>query len=293
MIILFCLFLSFTVFFSVYYAVSNLKKAELAGKIKNAVEKKNKPRIFGITYFYALVDKLAVVAGKVKYKRFVSFVEKNGRILKLAGRKYENITPYKFFAVQISIMSAGMLFTVFFLSLNVLVIVCIGLLCFYLPVLKIKEELKKRKESIIKELPEMADLFSVMLATGIDFYGAAGKIVTIMSGTLIDELKNAVAKISLGYDKKTAFNEMAENTGVEQVRSFVNIINIALESGTEMSDTLKRISSTLRNERFAYAQKKAHEAPIKMLIPLVLLIFPTIFIVIFGPIAINFMKNGF
>jgi tight adherence protein C len=62
--------------------------------------------------------------------------------------------------------------------------------------------LKKRKESILKQLPEMADLLSVMLAAGLDFYSASRKVVSIILGSLIDELKNTLAKISLGYDKK-------------------------------------------------------------------------------------------
>ncbi|MDR3195289.1 MAG: type II secretion system F family protein [Endomicrobium sp.] len=292
MITLLCFFWFFSIFFAVYYIVSNVKRADLASKVKNAVEKK-KSRSFAIAYFFIALEKLACLAEKIKYKKFVSFIEKDYAILKLLGKKYENITPYKFFAIQIFAMFAGMLFTALFVSLHIIVVLSVGLLCFYLPVLKIKEELKKRKESILKQLPEMADLFSVMLAAGLDFYAAAGKVVMIMSGSLIDELKNALAKISLGYDKKAAFKEMAENAGVEQVYSFVSAINMALESGTEMSDALKRISCASRNERFAYAQKKAHEAPVKMLIPLALLIFPTIFIVIFGPIAISFIKNGF
>jgi tight adherence protein C len=292
MIILACIFLSFAIFFALYYAILNVKKVELAGKIKNAIEKK-KSRGFITVYFFIWLEKLASLAQKIKYKKFVSFIEKNGTTLKLLGKRYENITPYKFFVIQILAMLIGMLFASLFISLRIIVILCGGLFFFYLPVLKIKEELKKRKESILKQLPQMSDLFSVMLVTGLDFYNAAGKVVTIMSGPLIDELKNALAKISLGYDRKAAFNEMAENTGVEQVYSFVSAVNMALESGVEMSDTLKRISHILRNERFDYAQKKAHEAPVKMLVPLVLLIFPTIFIVIFGPIAINFIKNGF
>jgi tight adherence protein C len=276
----------------VYYISLNLKKAELAGKIKNAIEKKNSGSFIKI-YFFIILERTTYLLEKIKYKKFISIIEKNGAILKLLGKRYENITPYKFFVIQIFAMFTGILFAALFISLNIIVILSVGLMCFYLPVLKIKEELKKRKESMLKQLPEMVDLFSVMLVAGLDFYGAARKVVMIMSGPIIDELENALAKISLGYDKKSAFKEMAENTDVEQVYSFVSAVNISLESGIGMSGTLNRISHILRNETFDYVQKKAYEAPVKMLIPLVLLIFPTIFIVIFGPIAINLIRNGF
>jgi tight adherence protein C len=167
------------------------------------------------------------------------------------------------------------------------------LLFFFLPLLKIKEESKKRRKLIAKQLPNMADLLSITLDAGLDFYGAAEKVVQILQGPLSDEFKNTLSKISLGYDKKTALLEMVDKTKVEQLGFFVRTINMALDSGTGMADTLKRLSVSLRNERASYAEKKAQEAPVKMLIPMVLLIFPTIFIVIFGPIVINFIKTGF
>ncbi|MDR1245231.1 MAG: type II secretion system F family protein [Endomicrobium sp.] len=238
MIVLLCFFWFFAVFFVIYYIVSNVKKVKFELKIKNAIEKK-KTGGFIINYFFIIIDKMSCMAKKIKYKKFVYLVEKNDATLKLLGKKYENITPYRFFAIQIFTMSVGMLFAACFVSLQTIVVLSVGFF-FYLPVLKIKEELRRRKESILKQLPEMA-----------------------------------------------------ESTGVEQVYSFVSAINMALESGTEMSDILKRLSYSLRNENFSYAEKKAQEAPVKILIPLVLLIFPTIFIVIFGPIAISFIKNGF
>jgi hypothetical protein len=86
MMVLLCLFLFSAVFFAVYYIASNLKKAELTGKIKNAVEKR-KPRTFITTYFSVVVENLACTAERVKYKKFISFIERNGDILKLLGKK--------------------------------------------------------------------------------------------------------------------------------------------------------------------------------------------------------------
>jgi tight adherence protein C len=168
----------------------------------------------------------------------------------------------------------------------------ISFVFFSLPLIKVKEAVKKRKELIFKQLPDTADLLSVMLDAGTDFFGAADKVCDILKGPLSDELRDAVAKISLGYDKKTALLEIVEKTGVEQLGFFVRTINMALDAGVGMADTLRRLASQLRLERASAAEKKAQEAPIKMLIPLTLLIFPTIFIVIFGPIAINFIQTG-
>jgi tight adherence protein C len=189
-------------------------------------------------------------------------------------------------------MFAGAIFCFVCISSDIFIIAFVGAVFFSMPIIKIKEAVKKRRELIFKQLPDVADLLSIMLDSGSDFFGAADKVCDILEGPLCGELKDALAKISLGYDKKTALVEIVEKTGVEQLGFFVRTINMALDAGVGMADTLKRIAAQLRLERASAAEKKAQEAPIKMLIPLTLLIFPTIFIVIFGPIAINFIKTG-
>ena len=138
----------------------------------------------------------------------------------------------------------------------------------------------------------MSDLLSIMMDAGADFFSAADKVTDILKGPLSDDFSAALAKISLGYDKKTALSEMAQKNGVEQLGFFIRTVNMALDAGVGMSDTLKRLAEQMRTERASEAEKKAQEAPIKMLIPMVLFIFPTIFIVIFGPIVINFITTG-
>ncbi len=131
-----------------------------------------------------------------------------------------------------------------------------------------------------------------MLDAGIDLFGAIDKVTTVLSGPLSDEMKSASSRIALGYDRKMALTEMGQNCGVDQVVFFVKSVNMALDSGSGMADTLRRLAKQIRHERAMAAEKKAQETPIKMLLPLVIFIFPTIFIIIFGPLVINIMKNG-
>ncbi|MDR0819949.1 MAG: hypothetical protein LBN19_00180 [Endomicrobium sp.] len=99
---------------------------------------------------------------------------------------------------------------------------------FFLPLLKIKEEAKRRKELIARQLPDMADLLSVTLDAGLDFYGVAEKVIQILQGPLADEFKNALTKVSLGYDKKAALTEIVQKTEVEQLGFFVRTVNVSL-----------------------------------------------------------------
>ena len=264
---------------------------ETEGKVYSALEKK-KNKSFITPVILNAADKTGVLLSKIKYKKFVAITDKLNADLKCLGGDYAKLNPFQLISLQFFAMFGGALFCFVCISDDIFIMLFTGLIFFSLPIIKIREAVKKRKELIFKQLPDTADLLSVMLDAGSDFFGAADKVCDILKGPLSDELKDALAKISLGYDKKTALFEVAEKTGVEQLGFFVRTINMALDAGVGMADTLRRLAAQLRFERASAAEKKAQEAPIKMLIPLTLLIFPTIFIVIFGPIAINFMRTG-
>ncbi len=290
-LLLLCIFAALAAFFLVYYLLGSLKQMEAEGKVYNAVEKK-KSKSFIMPVILRWADKTGKLFLKIKNPKFNEFMGKLQADFKCLGGDYEKFTPHQYFTLQLFAALAGIAFCAVFISMDTMFLLFAGVLFFFLPLIKVKEAVKKRKELIFKQLPDMADLLSVMLDAGSDFFSAADKVTVILKGPLSDEFKNALAKISLGYDKKTALNEMVSKTGVEQLGFFVRTINMALDAGVGMADTLKRLAHQMRTERAVAAEKKAQEAPIKMLLPLVLLIFPTIFIVIFGPIVINFIQTG-
>ena len=161
-----------------------------------------------------------------------------------------------------------------------------------LPYIKILEIYKKKKNLIIKQLPNLADLLTVMIGSGIDFNSSMIKISTIIEGDLSKEISVVNSKVSLGIHIQQALNEMAQKYDITQLNLFVKTINSALDSGLGLSDSLNKLSEQLKLENASMAEKKAQEAPVKMLIPMVLLIFPTIFILLFAPIIISFMSGG-
>jgi len=291
LILLICLFAGLAAYFLINFFLGSIKRMETEGKITNAVEKKKSKNSF-MPVILRRADALGAQLAKIKFPKFKEYANKTEISLKTLGGEWAKLNSYQFIALQIFAAAAGILFCMLFLSMNIVAMLFIGAIAFFLPFFKLTEGVKKRRELIFKQLPDTADLLSVMLDSGSDFFGAADKVTDILKGPLSDDFKSALSKIALGYDKKTALNEMVQRSQVEQLGFFVRTINMALDAGVGMADTLRRLALQMRNERAAAAEKKAQEAPIKMLIPLVLLIFPTIFIVIFGPIAINFVKTG-
>jgi len=138
----------------------------------------------------------------------------------------------------------------------------------------------------------LADLLTVMIGSGIDFNSSLIKISTIIEGDLSKEIGVVNSKVSLGIHMQQALNEMAQKYDIGQLNLFVKTINSSLDSGLGMADSLNKLSEQLKLENASIAEKKAQEAPVKMLIPMVLLIFPTIFILLFAPIIISFMSGG-
>jgi tight adherence protein C len=276
--------------FSVVFVICNkISKLQKVSRVESFINKKGDKNILKF-FIFNISSKLGNLFRCIKNKRFLNYINNIESNLYSINSDYKTLDTYSFFASQILSGISGGLVCAVFISRNIFMVVLIILLFFFLPLIKIKEQLKKRKELILKQIPDVADLLSIMLAAGLDFYRASNKIVNILEGPLIFDFKDALSKISLGCDKKIAFSQMAVKTDIKELSFFIRVINTSLDSGCGMAESLKRLSSSLRQDIYFHAEKKAHQAPIKILIPLILLIFPTIFIVIFGPIAINFLN---
>ena len=291
MIYIVCLFLAAAAFFITTYALNAFRYIETEGKIQKGLDNnKSKTTLSGLIIKHAIV--LGLKLANIKNKKFVEFAQKLDKDIKFCGNAYKNLNGYSFISLQFFSFAAGAFFCLVFISSDFLVMFILGIFASFLPLLKLKEDVKKRKEEMLKQLPDIADLLSVTLAGGGDFIGALSKVCAILKGALSDEFKSAVSKMALGYNKKDALSEISSKCELEPLDSFIRTVNMSFDSGAPMADTLQRLSVQMHQERASAAEKKAHEAPIKILIPLILFIFPTIFIVIFGPIAINFFTSG-
>ncbi len=228
----------------------------------------------------------------IKIKVFVDYINKLDNMLKIFDFKDIKINAYNFIFIQIIAMFVGCVISVLLFGFDILFMICFGGLFLILPYLKVYEQYNRRIHEIIKQIPDVANLLSIMIYSGIDFNNSLNKIVSILDGYLINELRNIIKKISLGIDIKTAFKDMAEKYNILQLDTFVKTITISLDTGTGFTDSLNKVAQQISGDNVAIAEKKAHEAPVKMLLPMAILILPTIFILLFAPFVISFFRSG-
>jgi tight adherence protein C len=147
--------------------------------------------------------------------------------------------------------------------------------------------IENRKKKILKELPYTLDLITVSVEAGLSFDGAIARVINNISGDLCDEFAKSLKETRMGIDRKTALRNMSDRCDVRQLSMLITSLIQADELGVSLSRVLRIESANLREYRKQVSREKAMKAPIKMLIPLVMFIFPTIFIIILGPAVIN------
>ena len=138
------------------------------------------------------------------------------------------------------------------------------------------------------QLPDALDLLAVSVEAGLGFDGAVAKLTEHMEGPLIEEFALALGEMRIGETRAKALKKLAERVRTPELASFVRAIIQADQLGISLGRILRVQATDTRNRRQAAAEEKAMKAPIKMLFPTVLFIFPAMFIVILGPAFLNF-----
>ncbi|MBR0102754.1 MAG: type II secretion system F family protein [Selenomonadaceae bacterium] len=159
------------------------------------------------------------------------------------------------------------------------------------PLSYIKSIIQKRQEKIVNQLPSFLDLLSVSVQAGLSFDGSVDRILRRFSNELMDEFRQVQKDMRLGLSKKEALHEMAKRCDIEEVYLFTTSVIQAERLGTSMSKTLIEQANNMRELHQQRIKAKALKAPLKILFPLVLFIFPTIFIIILLPPLINVLNN--
>jgi tight adherence protein C len=173
---------------------------------------------------------------------------------------------------------------------GVLLGVCFGFLGFLAPDVIVNGRIRDRQERILASLPDALDLLAVSVEAGLGFDGAVAKLIEYMDGPLIDEFALALNEMRIGESRTEALKRMAARVEVPEFGAFIRAIVQADQLGTSIASILRVQASDARVRRQFAAEEKAMKAPIKMLLPTAMFIFPALFIVILGPILMNF-KN--
>ena len=159
-----------------------------------------------------------------------------------------------------------------------------------IPKLYLKNKTSQRTAAGLKELPDMLDLLVISLEAGLGFDAALSKVTSKKKGVLSDEFKICLEEIRLGKTRKEALNAINNRLSFDDLRGLIYSIIQAEKLGIGMVTVLKVQTEDIREKRKQRAEEKAMKAPIKMLFPLVLFIFPTLFIVLLSPAFLQFME---
>lgn len=167
-------------------------------------------------------------------------------------------------------------------------------LCFYVPDVLLRSKIQKRQAEILGNFSTTVDLAALIIESGLDYLTAFERIIKIAKEKTIleEELEKTINEIKLGYSRREALEHFAARTGVQEVRSLVGLIIQSDELGTSLVDLLRNFSTDLRSRRLSRAEKLAAQASTKMLFPLFVFIFPTIFILILAPMIMGLINGG-
>lgn len=160
-----------------------------------------------------------------------------------------------------------------------------------LPKAVLNSQIRKRQEQILVSFPYALDLLAICVEAGLGFDSALGYVMKKSHGPLADEFAKTLNEIRLGKPRMEALVDLAKRIGVEDVRSFITAVVHVNRMGGSITESLRVQADMVRVKRRHRAQEKVMKAPIKMVFPLVLFIFPALFVVVLGPAAIAISRE--
>ncbi|NDJ52816.1 MAG: type II secretion system F family protein [Chloroflexi bacterium] len=164
---------------------------------------------------------------------------------------------------------------------------------FMMPQMWLSSKVQRRQDGIIKALPDALDLMSICVEAGLGFDQAMDRVYEKWDNDLALEFGRVVKEIQIGKTRREALKNMDRRIEVRDVTSFTSAIIQADQLGVSITRVLKIQSEQMRIKRRQRAQEKAQQAPVKMMIPMVLFIFPSIWLVILGPAAVQIYQQFF
>lgn len=169
--------------------------------------------------------------------------------------------------------------------LGVLMAVGFAAAGFFLPDVLIYNSGLKRQQQLNRTLPDSMDLLTISVEAGLGFDAALSQVAQNTDGPLSGEFFRVLQEMQIGKSRAEAFRGLAERTTVPELRAFVSSLVQADQFGIPIANVLREQSREMRVKRRQRAEEKAQKVPVKIMVPLVLFIFPVLFIIILGPAA--------
>ncbi|WP_462411057.1 type II secretion system F family protein [Neobacillus sp. Marseille-QA0830] len=218
-------------------------------------------------------------------------------MLREAGYPFKSATDFRMFQL---LLSAGLSlpFFIFIMPLAEskllisLLIITMALLGLRLPVFYLGKKKTARIKAINKAMPDFFDTVNLLLEAGMGLDLALAEVSQKNKGPLADEFLQTLEDMKLGKSRREAFYELRKRVPSDSVQSVITSLIQADQLGIGMVKVLGSLTVRIREQRREAAREQAMKAPVKMLFPMVFFIFPSIFIVILGPLVIYLLTKG-
>lgn len=179
-------------------------------------------------------------------------------------------------------------------QLTITIFVLVALLGYYLPDIWLRQKTDKRKERLLKALPDALDLLVICVEAGMGLDEGINRVaneIKLTSSDLSDEFRFLNLELRAGKDRQDALKNLALRTDIEEMKNLVTLLIQADKFGTSVATTLRVYSDTFRTQRMQKAEELAAKIPVKLVFPLILFIFPSLFVAILGPAVIRIFRN--
>lgn len=240
-----------------------------------------------LTGFYACLKAYTVKLNQnlVKNTRYENIT---GCLRKI--NQEDRISPEYFLFIEQTLVLA-MFCLVLGATGDLIISVVLAVPAFFIPEIVLKSRVKARQSAILREMPDAFDIIGANIEGGLSINMAIARYSSRVKGFFAAELMTVIKKTQLGKSFGEAMRELDEKLTINDLTGFVNTFIQADKMGGNVKEIIRGQAEEIRQKRFQYLRKKAHEAPVKLLIPLLLFIFPVIFIVLFAPIVIKLMQG--
>ncbi len=250
----------------------------------------------GVTGIRGAVDDLANLVGGLVAKRLGGVREPELRLALMSAGLY-GVAPRKFMGYRVLCavcvpavwlwLAATSSFPLFLAVLGIVMALLIG---WTAPMTVLRNRARRRLDTIDYELPELIDLLVVTIEAGLGFASSLQIAAERLYGPLGDEMRLTLQEQNMGLSTNEALRNMLARAETPAVRSFVRSIVQGETLGVSIGEIMRNLAVEMRKRRRAAAEERAQKAPIKILFPLIFLIFPALFVILLGPAVFQFIE---
>ena len=187
----------------------------------------------------------------------------------------------------------GLLFQLMLTSPAIKIVIVVGAVVvgFFAPNLYLYQKSHERADRLQHDLPDAIDLLTISVESGLGFDAALQQVARNTEGPLAEELSRVMREMQIGQGRADALRAMGERTSVADLRTFVGAMVQADAFGIPVAQVLRVQSAEMRVKRRQRAEEKAQQVPVKITIPLIFCILPTLFIAVMGPAVLSIMDS--